>query len=65
MPYRSAITGRYITKAAAARHPKTSVRESPGSSGGSGNHYRSAVNGQYVPAAEAAKHPKTTLREKG
>lgn len=66
MPYRSAITGRYISKAAAARHPKTSVRESPGStSGGSGTHYRNAVNGQYVPAAEAAKHPKTTLREKG
>jgi hypothetical protein len=65
MPYRSAITGRYISKAAAARHPTTSVRESPSSSNGSGIHYRSAANGQYVPASEAAKHPKTTLREKG
>ena len=65
MPYRSAITGRYISKAAAARHPNTTVRESPGSSSGSGIHYRSAANGQYVPASEAAKHPKTTLREKG
>ena len=65
MPYRSAIIGRYISKAAAARHPKTSVRESPGSSGASGTYYRSAVNGQYIPASEAAKHPKTTLREKG
>jgi len=64
MPYRSAISGRYISKAAAARHPKTSVRESPGSNSGSGLHYRSAVSGQYVPAAEAAKRPKTTLREK-
>jgi hypothetical protein len=27
MPYRSAISGRYISKAAAARHPKTSVKE--------------------------------------
>lgn len=65
MPYRSAITGRYISKAAAARHPKSSVRESPGSSGKSGTHYRSAVDGQYVRASEAARHPKTTLRERG
>ncbi|CDO91603.1 hypothetical protein AWC29_05200 [Mycobacterium triplex] len=64
MPYRSAITGRYISKAAAARHPRTSVRESPGTSGGPGARYRSAVDGQYVRAAEAARNPKTTLREK-
>lgn len=64
MPYRSAITGRYISKAAAARHPRTSVRESPGTSSGSGARYRSAVDGQYVRAADAAKNPKTTLREK-
>ncbi len=29
MPYRSAITGKYISKAAAIRHPKTSVKEAP------------------------------------
>lgn len=64
MPYRSAITGRYISRAAAARHPRTSVRGSPGSSRGSGPRYRSAVDGQYVRAADATRNPKTTLREK-
>lgn len=65
MPYRSAITGRYISKAAAARHPNTSVRESSASNSGSGTRHRSAVNGHYVTAAEAAKHPKITVSEKG
>lgn len=30
MPNRSAKSGRYITNAAAARHPRASVREAPG-----------------------------------
>jgi hypothetical protein len=65
MPYRSAITGRYINKAAAARHPNTSVRESSAPNSGSGTRHRSAANGHYVTAGEAAKHPKTTVTEKG
>jgi hypothetical protein len=65
MPYRSAITGRYISKAAAARHPNTSVRESSALNSGSGTRHRSAVNGHYVTAAQAAKRPKTTITEKG
>lgn len=44
---RSAITGRYISKSAAARHPRTSVVES-GSNKSSGTAYRSAISGRYV-----------------
>lgn len=65
MPYRSAITGRYIKKAAAARHPTTTVREPSGLNTGSGTRHRSAVTGQYVTAAEAARHPTTTISEQG
>lgn len=46
MPYRSAITGRYINKAAAARHPTTTVREPSGLNTVSGTRHRSAVTGQ-------------------
>jgi len=59
---RSAITGRYTSKAAAARHPRTSVVES-GSNNGSGTHHRSAVTGRYVTGSTAARHPKTTVTE--
>ncbi len=44
---RSAITGRYISRAAAARHPRTSVTESGGNKG-SGTAYR-----LFVPAMGA------------
>lgn len=62
--HRSAITGRYISRAAAARHPRTSVTES-GSSRSSGTHHRSAISGRYVTPATAARHPNTTVTEKG
>lgn len=61
---RSAITGRYISRAAAARHPRTSVTERGGNNG-SGAHHRSAVTGQYVKPATAARHPNTTVTERG
>lgn len=64
MATRSSITGRYISKAAAARHPRTSVRES-GANNSSGTHYRSAISGRYIGPAAAARHPKTSLREQG
>ncbi|OBG56726.1 hypothetical protein A5669_15410 [Mycolicibacterium fortuitum] len=65
MPYRSAISGRYIGKAAAARHPNTSIHESSAPNSGSGIRHRSAVDGRYITAADAAKHPKTTVTENG
>ncbi len=61
---RSAITGRYISRAAAARHPRTSVTES-GRNKSSGTHHRSAISGRYISGAAAARHPRTSVTEKG
>jgi hypothetical protein len=60
---RSAITGRYISRAAAARHPRTSVVESGNK--GSGKAYRSAVSGRYVTKGTAQRSPNTTVTENG
>lgn len=64
MANRSAITGRYISNAAAARHPRTSVTES-GSNNSSGVHHRSAISGRYISAAAAGRHPGTSTTERG
>lgn len=61
---RSAKTGRYISKAAAARSPRTSVVES-GSNKGSGKAYRSAISGRYVTKGWAQRSPSTTVTENG
>lgn len=61
---RSAISGRYISKAAGARHPRTSVVES-GANRSTGTHDRSAVTGRFVTGSTAARHPRTTVTEKG
>ena len=61
---RSAITGRYVTPATAARHPRTTVTERGGKNR-SGTHHRSAVTGRFVTPATAARHPRTTVTEKG
>jgi hypothetical protein len=61
---RSAITGRYVSRATAARHPRTTVTEATGGRGG-GTAYRSAISGRYVTGATAARHPRTTVRENG
>ena len=65
MAHRSAITGRYISNAAAARHPQTSVTEAPGGNQSTGTHYRSAITGQYISEAAAARHPNTSVAEQG
>ena len=62
--HRSAITGRYISRAAAARHPRTSVSVS-GANRSSGTHHRSAITGRYISPAAAARHPNTSVTEKG
>lgn len=64
MANRSAITGRYLSNAAAARHPRTSITESGGNTS-SGTHNRSAISGQYISAAAAARHPNTSVTERG
>lgn len=61
---RSAISGRYVSKATAARHPRATVVESGGNKG-SGTHHRSAITGHYVTEATAQRHPNTTVTEKG
>jgi hypothetical protein len=61
---RSAITGRYISKAAAARQPKTSVTEHGGNKS-PGTHHRSAITGRYISKAAAARHPNTSVSESG
>lgn len=60
---RSAITGRYIPRSAAGRHPRTTVIES-GRNRGSGTHNRSAITGRYVTDATAQRHPKNTVTER-
>lgn len=63
MAYRSAITGRYIAKASAARHSNTFVREASAGNRSTSTHHRSAISGRFVTAATAARNPKTTLTE--
>lgn len=62
--HRSAISGRYVTAATAARHPRTTVTEH-GRNRSSGTHHRSAITGQYVTSATAARRPNTTVTERG
>ncbi|OUD90059.1 hypothetical protein CMMCAS08_11065 [Clavibacter michiganensis subsp. michiganensis] len=64
MANRSSITGRYISNAAAARHPKTSVRES-GANNSSGTHFRNAGSGQFITPQAAARNPRGSVREQG
>lgn len=59
MAYRSAKTGKYISKAAAARWPGRSVRESSKPSSGSGRTvHRSAVTGQACHRIDGEKAAK-------
>ncbi|MGH3331313.1 MAG: hypothetical protein ACRDPJ_08385 [Nocardioidaceae bacterium] len=61
---RSAKTGRYVSKATAARHPRTTVVEGGGNKG-SGKAYRSAISGKYVTKGWAQRSPSTTVAENG
>lgn len=61
---RSAKTGRYVSKATAARHPRTTVTESKSGKGG-GTAHRSAISGRYVTKGTAKRHPDTTVTENG
>jgi hypothetical protein len=60
---RSAITGRFISRAAAARHPRTSVSVSRHNA--RGTHHRSAITGRYITGTTAARHPRTSVTERG
>ena len=62
--YRSANSGRYVTKAYSKSHPRTTVKEASGKSGSTGGSYRSAASGRFVTAKYGKANPKTTVREK-
>ncbi|WP_372968364.1 hypothetical protein [Microbacterium sp.] len=64
MANRSTISGRYISNAAAARHPRTSVRET-GANTGSGTHHRSGITGRYITPQAAGRWPNTSQSETG
>lgn len=63
MAYRSARTGRYVTKVAAVRSPRTTVSTSSAGSKASGS--RSALTGRFVKASTAKRHRDTTITEGG
>lgn len=61
---RSAKSGRFVSKATAARHPRTTVIEK--TSGKSGRKaYRSAITGRYVTKKTVQRHPDITVTENG
>jgi hypothetical protein len=60
--YRSAGTGRFVTKATAVRQPSRTVAETRGGGSTHGAN-RSAVTGKFVTPRYAAHHPKTTIRD--
>jgi len=61
--YRSANSGRYVTKAYGKSHPRTTVQEASGKSGSTGGSYRSAISGRFVTAKHGKANPRTTVRE--
>lgn len=62
MSNRSSISGRFISNAAAARHPRTSVTES-GANRTNATQHRSAITGHYITPAAAERHPHTSVTE--
>jgi len=62
--YRSAKTGRYVSKGTATRNPRTTVTESGGNKG-SAKAYRSAISGRYVTKGHAQRSRSTTVTENG
>lgn len=62
---RSAISGRFISNAAAARWPGKSTTERVGSgTGNSRTVTRSAVTGQFVPHGRGDTNPNGTIRQR-
>lgn len=59
--YRSAISGRYVTKAHGRRSPDTTVYEKTG--GGATGSARSAKTGRFVSKGFAKRNPRTTVEE--
>lgn len=62
MAAHSARTGRFVSKATAARHPRTTVHVSSGSKSKAN---RSTITGRFVTEATARRHPDTTVHHGG
>lgn len=62
--FRSARTGRFVKRATAARHPRTTVAVSGKPSRG-GTRHRSAITGKFVTETTVKRHPDTTVTENG
>jgi hypothetical protein len=60
--YRSASSGRFVTKSYATRAPGKTVGETRGGGSTHGAH-RSAISGKFVTKSTAARHPGTTIRD--
>ena len=60
--YRSAGSGKFVTKSQATRSPSTTVGETRGGGSTHGVH-RSAKTGEFVTPSYAAKNPKTTIKD--
>lgn len=62
--HRSAGTGRFVSKAAAARWPSKTITERVGSgTDNSRSVYRSASTGQFVTEATARRNPGDTIEQ--
>lgn len=62
--YRSAKSGRYVSKTYGKSRPRTTLKEAPGKSGSTGGSYRSAITGRFVTAKHGKANLGTTVREK-
>ena len=60
--YRSAGSGRFVTKGYATRAPAKTVAEARGGGSTHGAH-RSAVTGRFVQESTARRHPGSTIRD--
>lgn len=60
--FRSAGTGKFVTKGFAKSHPATTVGETRGGGSTHGVN-RSAKTGQFVTEGYAKSHPKTTIKD--
>lgn len=63
-PFRSAVSGQYVTPSQGRANPRSTVHEAPGASGSTGGAYRSSISGRFVTEAHGRRSPGTTTREK-
>jgi len=60
--YRSAGSGRFVTKNYAGKHPATTLGETRGGGSSHGAH-RSAVTGKFVKPEYASRNPSKTIKD--